>query len=319
MKLVKLLASVTVAAALAVPAVAETRLKLAHVANTEHPIHFAAMTFARVAGDLSGGELNVRIFPSSQLGKAKEALEGIQLGTVDISMDSIGSLSGFHPVAGVESMPYLFRDADHYMEVWNGPVGAEIKELIAKEANFAIMGHLYRGSRELTSNKRVGSIDDLAGLKIRVTPIKERLETWKAFGASPTPMAWSEVFTALQQGVIEAQENPIAAIHAEKLAEVQKYLVLTSHMANGFTFVMNAERFADMPKEHQIALRGAALAAAAEFRATVKANRARLIEALKGQGMEVIEIDQAPFRAKAKDVVALFPEVQPWYEKMTAN
>ncbi len=298
---------------------AETRLKLGHVANTDHPIHFAAETFSRVANDLSGGELDVRIFPSSQLGKAKEALEGIQLGTIDISMDSIGSLSNFHPVAGVESMPYLFRDADHYMEVWNGPVGQEIKELLAKEANFRVMGHLYRGSRELTSNREIRSIDDLAGLKIRVTPIKERLETWKAFGASPTPMAWSEVFTALQQGVIEAQENPIAAIHAEKLAEVQDYLILTSHMANGFTFVMNAERFDGMPSEHQIALRGAALAAAAEFRATVKANRERLIEALKGQGMEVIEIDQAPFQAKANDVVALFPEVQPWYEKMTAE
>ena len=319
MSIVKFLTGVAVATAMAVPAMAETRLKLGHVANTEHPIHHAAVTFARVAADLSDGELNVRVFPSSQLGKAKEALEGLQLGTVDISMDSIGSLSSFHPVAGVESMPYLFRDADHYMQVWNGPVGQEIKDLIAKEANFRVMGHLYRGSRELTSNKEIRSIEDLPGLKIRVTPIKERLETWKAFGAAPTPMAWSEVFTALQQGVIEAQENPIAAIYAEKLAEVQKYLILTSHMANGFTFVLNAEKFDAMPKEHQIALRGAALAAAAEFRATVKANRARLIAALKGQGMEVIEIDQDPFRARAKDVVALFPEVQPWYEKMTTN
>ena len=319
MSIVKFLTGVAVATAMAVPAMAETRLKLGHVANTEHPIHHAAVTFARVAADLSDGELNVRVFPSSQLGKAKEALEGLQLGTIDISMDSIGSLSSFHPVAGVESMPYLFRDADHYMQVWNGPVGQEIKDLIAKEANFRVMGHLYRGSRELTSNKEIRSIEDLPGLKIRVTPIKERLETWKAFGAAPTPMAWSEVFTALQQGVIEAQENPIAAIYAEKLAEVQKYLILTSHMANGFTFVLNAEKFDAMPKEHQIALRGAALAAAAEFRATVKANRARLIAALKGQGMEVIEIDQDPFRARAKDVVALFPEVQPWYEKMTTN
>ncbi len=317
--ILNILSAAAIASAFAVPGSAETRLKLGHVANTDHPIHHAAMTFSRVASDLSDGELNVRIFPSSQLGKAKEALEGIQLGTVDISMDSLGALSAYHPVAGVESMPYLFQDADHYMEIWNGPVGQEIKDLIATEANFHVMGHLYRGSRELTSNREVRSIEDLDGLKIRVTPIKERLETWKAFGASPTPMAWAEVFTSLQQGVIEAQENPIAAIHAEKLAEVQKYLVLTSHMANGFTFVMNAGKFNAMAKEHQIALRGAALAAAAEFRATVKSNRERLIEALEAQGMKVIEIDQAPFRAKAKEVVALFPEVQPWYEKMVAE
>ena len=264
-----------------------------------------------LVGHIAGGLAQVNVVSSMFFG-------GIS-GSSTADTASIGSLSNFHPVAGVESMPYLFRDADHYMQVWNGPVGHEIKDLLAKEANFRVMGHLYRGSRELTSNREIRSIDDLGGLKIRVTPIKERLETWKAFGASPTPMAWSEVFTALQQGVIEAQENPIAAVHAEKLAEVQDYLILTSPMANGFTFVMNAERFDGMPSEHQIALRGAALAAAAEFRATVKANRERLIEALKGQGMEIIEIDQAPFQAKAKDVVALFPEVQPWYEKMTAG
>ncbi|MBV7395940.1 TRAP transporter substrate-binding protein [Mameliella sediminis] len=315
----KLALGAAFAALTALPALAETRLKLAHVANTDDPVHAAALTFARVAGDLSDGELNVRVFPNSQLGKAKEALDGVQLGTVDITMDALGALSAYHPAAGLDSMPYLFKDADHYMEVWSGPVGTEIKELFASEANFRVMGHLFRGSRELTSNKRVDSIDDLAGLKIRVTPITERLETWKAFGASPTPMAWSEVFTALQQGVIEAQENPVAVALTQKLYEVQKYMVLTSHMANGFTFIMNDKKFQAMPKEHQIAIRGAALAAAAEFRAKVKAEREIMLEELKRLGMEVIEIDQAPFEAKAKDVVALFPDLQPWYEKMQAQ
>ncbi|MEO1193806.1 MAG: TRAP transporter substrate-binding protein [Pseudomonadota bacterium] len=298
---------------------AEMRMSLSHVANTDHPIHAAAETFARVAGDLSDGEINVRIFPNSQLGKAKEALEGLQLGTIDITLDSIGALSSFHPVAGVESMPYLFEGPEHYIAVWNSPTGQEIKDLLAEEANFRVMGHLYRGSRELTANRPINSIDELEGLKIRVTPIKERLETWKAFGANPTPMPWSEVFTALQQGVIDAQENPIAAIHAQKIHEVQDYLILTSHMANGWTFVMNAERFDGLPKTLQIALRGAAEAATIQFQAYVQANRDRLIEALKAEGMTVIEIDQGPFREKAKEVVALFPELQPYYERMIAE
>ena len=312
----KLAAGAALVAVTTMPALAETRLKLAHVADPSHPVHAAAETFARVAADLSDGDIDVSVFPNSQLGKAAEAMEGIQLGTVDISIDALGALSAYHPAAGIDSMPYAFNDANHYMAVWDGPVGKEIKEAFATESNFRVMGHLFRGTRELTSNVEVRSMEDLAGLKMRVTPIKERLETWKAFGAAPTPMAWSEVFTSLQQGVIDAQENPVAVALSQKLYEVQKYLILTSHMANGFTFIMNEEKFQNMSQQNQLALRGAALAAAAEFSAKVEADRETTIAKLKELGMEVIEIDQTPFREKAVEVVALFPDLAPWYEKL---
>ena len=312
-------AGAALAAVTAMPALAETKLKLAHVADPSHPVHAAALTFARVAADLSDGDIAVSVFPNSQLGKAAEAMEGVQLGTVDISIDALGALSAYHPAAGIDSMPYAFKDANHYMSVWDGPVGKEMKDLFASDTNFRILGHLFRGTRELTSNVEVRSMKDLAGLKMRVTPIKERLETWRAFGAAPTPMAWSEVFTSLQQGVIDAQENPVAVALSQKLYEVQKYLILTSHMANGFTFILNEEKFQAMSMQNQLALRGAALAAAAEFSAKVEADRETTIAKLKDLGMEVIEIDQTPFREKAKDVVALFPELQPWYAKLQAQ
>lgn len=310
---------VALAAITAMPAFAETKLKLAHVADPSHPVHAAAETFARVAAEKSDGDIDVSIFPNSQLGKAAEAMEGIQLGTVDISIDALGALSAYHPAAGIDSMPYAFNDGDHYMAVWDGPVGQELKDLFASETNFRIMGHMFRGTRELTSNVEVSSMEDLAGLKMRVTPIKERLETWKAFGAAPTPMAWSEVFTSLQQGVIDAQENPVAVALSQKLYEVQKYLVLTSHMANGFTFIMNEEKFQALSEQNQNALTEAANAAAAEFTAKVAADREKTIAQLKELGMEVIEIDQTPFREKAVDVVALFPDLAPWYEKLQAE
>ena len=317
MKFTRILAAAAVMLAVTSVVQAETRMTLAHVANVDHPVHAAAETFARVAAKESGGDLNIRIFPSSQMGKAKEVLEGIQQGTVDISVDGITSLSAFHPLAGIESMPYLFRDADHYFSLWNSEEGQRIKDIIAEEANFRVIGHMYRGSRELTSNTPIASAADLQGLKIRVTPIKERLETWKAFGANPTPMAWSEVFTSLQQGVIDAQENPLAAIHTEKIYEVQKYLVLTSHMSNGFTFVFNAERYDAMPDEHKAALEAAAAAASKQFNEYVSSSYDQLIEKLKAEGMEVIEIDTAPLRAKAREVVALFPELEPYYLLLT--
>lgn len=311
-------AFIFVAAAIAVssPAWAELKLKLAHNTDPKDPVHKSATIFAEEAGKLSNGEINVRVYPAAQLGKTKEVQEGVQQGFVDIVIESIGTLSGFHPVAGVESMPYLFEDAGHYVRVWNGPVGLEVKELLANEANFRIFGHMFRGTRELTSNKKVTKIEDLKGLKIRVTPIKERLATWKTFGANPTPMAFSEVFTALQQGVIEAQENPIPTISKNSFWEVQKYLILTSHMANGFTFQMNAKKFAGYSKETKDALIKAADKAAEYYNKYVRENEQKLLDEMASNGMEIVKIDQAPFRAKAKEVVAQFPAVQDWYLKM---
>ncbi|WP_306152506.1 TRAP transporter substrate-binding protein [Roseovarius sp. MMSF_3281] len=313
----KITATITaIALAAATAATAEVNLKLGHPYDPADPVHTAANTFARVAAEESNGEVNVSVFPSAQLGKVKEMQEGVQQGFVDIVLESVGTLSSFHPLAGVESMPYLFRDADHYMRVWNGDVGEQVKSVLADEANFRIFGHLYRGSRELTSNRKIESIDDLDGLKIRVTPIKERLVTWETFGASPTPMAFSELFTALQQGVIDAQENPIATIHKNSFDEVQDYLIQTSHMANGFTFQMNATRFADFDPEVQDVLNNAAEAAAEEYNTYVKENEAKLLNELQEKGMEVIRIDRAPFRDKAKEVVAQFPDLEEWYLKM---
>lgn len=295
---------------------AEINLKLAHNFDTSDPAHRAAETFARVAAEESGGEINVRVFPAAQLGTKEDVQAGVQQGFVDVVLESIGTLSAFHPIAGVESMPYLFRGADHYQQVWNGDVGQEVKQVLADEANFYITGHLYRGSRELTSNRRIESIEDLDGLKIRVTPIPERLATWETFGASPTPMSFSEVFSALQQGVIDAQENPLATIARNSFNEVQEYLVLTSHMSNGFTFQMNAENFRSYAPEMQEAIDTAAAAAAKEYNAWVIENEASILEELSASGMEIIKIDTAPFREKAKEVVAQFPHLEEWYLQM---
>jgi TRAP-type transport system periplasmic protein len=317
MKLSRLMTVAGISVAISFNAFAETKLKLAHAYDPADPVHKAAEVFAEVAKRESNGELNIRLFPSGQLGKVKQVQEGVQLGFVHIVIESIGTLSSFNPIAGVESMPYLFDDAEHYRKIWNGPVGQEIKNELESESNWKILGHMYRGSRELTSNKKVTSIGELDGLKIRVTPIKERLVTWETFGASPTPMAFSELFTALQQGVIDAQENPIATIHKNSFYEVQDYLIKTSHMANGFTFQMNFKKFNDHPVEIQNALQTAAKEAADSYNAYVVKHEAELLADLEAKGMEIVEVDKAPFREKAKEVVAQFPELEEWYLKMT--
>ena len=317
MKLSKSILSLGLTMVLSTAATAQTKLTLSHAYDPADPVHKAAEVFAEVAHEASQGEFNVRIFPSAQLGKVKQAQEGVQQGFIDITIESIGTLSSFNKLAGIESMPYLFDGAEHYEQVWNGPVGEEIKGILEAESNWTIMGHMYRGARELTTNKPVNSIADLDGLKIRVTPIKERLETWKAFGASPTPLPFSEVFTALQQGVIDAQENPVATIHKNSFYEVQEYLVKTSHMANGFTFQMNTKKFKKHSPEMQAALRKAANAAADYYNEYVVKNEQSLLDDLQSKGMKIVEIDKAPFREKSKLVVDKFPHLKPWYDKIS--
>jgi len=129
-------------------------------------------------------------------------------------------------------------------------------------------------------------------------------------------MSWSEVFTALQQGVIEAQENPLATIQSASLNEVQDYLVLTAHMANGFTFQFNADRFESWDENTREALRTAAKEAADWYNVYIQEEEASILKDLKSKGMTVIEIDRAPFKAKAEEVVEQFPDLQPWYQRM---
>lgn len=316
MRLMTLAAAGALVLAGAVSTVSAETLRLGHGQDPSDPVHTAAKKFAEVVAQKTDGEVDVRIFPSSSLGDYQQMQEALQQGGIDIVIESIGTLSRFHPLAGVESMPYLFDNADHYAAVWNGPVGEELKAKIAEESNFLVLGHMYRGARQLTANREIDDIADLEGLRMRVSPMKERLVTWRTFGASPTPMAWSEVFTALQQGVIEAQENPLATIQSASLDEVQDYLILTAHMANGFTFQLNADDYEAMDEKTRAALREAANEAADWYNQYITEEEDAILADLESKGMTVIEIDRAPFRQKADEVVTEFPELADWYRRM---
>jgi len=268
---------------------------LGHVGSIDDVRHTAAQMFADALKEKTGGRATVTIYPASQLGSYEEMEEGLQMGTIDIVLESIGTLSRYSPVAGIESMPFLFLDKDHYLRVWEGDIGQEIIKKIADEANFLVIGHLFRGARELTSNVEVHSAADLKGLKIRVSPMKERLITWQVLGASPTPMAFGEVFTALDQGIIDAQENPVDTILANSLHEVQDYLILTSHMSNGYTFIFNNKTFNDLPADIQKALRESIKVAEEWFNNYIATETANIIKQLEEGGMTVIRPDIESF------------------------
>jgi TRAP-type transport system periplasmic protein len=306
---------VAIASLGAASAAGATDLRLAHVQAPDDPVHQASVLFAELVEENTGGDITVTISPAGELGDYNQLQEMLQQRAVDIVVESIGTLSPFHPAAGVESMPFLFEGPDHYVEVWNGPIGQEIKDELAEGGNFLVMGHMFRGTRELTANRPIESIDDLQGLRIRVSPMAEREITWREFGASPTPMGWTEVFPSLQRGVIDAQENPLATIQTGSIYEVQDYLILTGHMANGWTFQWNAERFRDLDDDHQDAIIAAADEAASWYNDTIQEMEADLLAQLS-EHMTVIEIDSEQFRERTPAIVAEFPEIQDWYNRI---
>ena len=300
-----------------VDAAQQYNFRLGHAGTVEDSRHLAALEFKKTLEEKTNGQATVTIFPSSQLGTYVEMIEGLQMGTIDIVLESIGTLSVHHPLAGIESMPYLFKDMEDYLKVWEGPIGQEIINKIANEVNYLVIGHLFRGARQLTANKPVESLEDLQGLKMRVSPMKERIVTWNVLGASPTPMSWSEVFTALDQGIIEGQENPLNTIYNASIHEVQDYLILTSHMINGFTFIFNNNYFNSLPEKNQQALRESIKVAETWYNNRVTKEEEKLLEQLKKEGMIIIRPDLEPWRERGKKVIDEFPDLKPWYEKIT--
>ncbi|MCC8193855.1 MAG: TRAP transporter substrate-binding protein [Deltaproteobacteria bacterium] len=230
-KLLVLILAVTLVALSAFGAVAapKMKLRLGHVLDQKSTRHEAAMKFAELVAQKTGGDIVIELFPSSQLGNERDMLEGLQMGTIDAVITG-DIISNFYGPLGLFSVPYMFNSLEHLRAVMYGDIGEEIKAGLLKESDIVALEFMERGPREITSNKPVNTVDDIQGLKIRVPEIPVIVESWKAMGANPTPMAFGEVYTALQQKTIDAQENPFVDIASAKLEEVQKFIAMSDHM-----------------------------------------------------------------------------------------
>jgi TRAP-type C4-dicarboxylate transport system substrate-binding protein len=171
----------------------------------------------------SGGRIRIDIAHSGATGDWPASIEALLIGTNDIVLQSIGTLDRYNTIAGIEAYPYLVRYLAHFRSVYHGPAGAALFDEIAAKTRFRIIGAGYRGARHLTSNRRVEKVEDLRGLKLRVPPLRMYRLTWELLGASPVPMGVAELFTSLQQGVVDGQENPLEVIESLKFNEVQRY------------------------------------------------------------------------------------------------
>lgn len=300
MALTALLCWLGVAAA----ASAQTTINIATVTNPAFVHTKAAEWFKEEVEKALPGKYKVVVHHSAALGSETQVLQQIQLGTTQMSVCTTGPIEAFVPEIKALEMPFVFPSYEATDKVLDGPVGKELGNYFEK-AGFVALHFLDNGFRNLTNSKRpVKTPEDLKALKIRTMEAPTHLAIWRSIGANPTPMAWP-IFTQLQQGVIDGQENPIAVIYAAKLVEAgQKYLTLTRHVYSALVFVANKPFMDALPAAERKIVMDAAQTASLKGRAFVRDNETKQIAELKAAGMQVEEKpDLAAFRKATAPVL----------------
>ncbi|KAA0009927.1 TRAP transporter substrate-binding protein [Billgrantia pellis] len=280
----------------------DVTLKFGHLANEQNIWHQAAERFKELVEENSEGRIEVQLYPNEQLGNEMDVINSIQLGTADMTITG-ESLQNWAPKAAMMAVPYAFRDSEHLRQAVDSEIGEQIEAQITERANLVPLAWFERGPRELTSNRPIRHPDDLDGLRLRVPNVPLFVDTWEALGARPTPMAFSEVFTALQQNTIEAQENPLSLIESASFNEVQDYVNLTGHVRSWIYVVIGRSQLESMPEELQQVVRDAAQEMQTYQAELFEEDQQRLEQALQERGMEFVEVDTEAFAEKARPAV----------------
>jgi tripartite ATP-independent transporter DctP family solute receptor len=283
-------------------ALASVDLKLGHAINEQDVFHAAALHFKESVEARTGGEVTVSVYPNATLGDERNLLESLKMGTIDMGIITGGPVVNFLPSFGVLDLPFLFSSPEHAYKVLDGPVGQGfIKEM--EKLGWKCLAYGERGFRNLTNNKRpVAKPEDMKDLKIRVMQNPIYIDSFTALGANAVPMAWTEALTALQQGTIDGQENPLNVITAYNINESNKYLSVTRHAYAPNIIAMSVRTWNKLTPEQQAIVQESALAAAKYNRDIDNEKEAEWLNQLKDKGMQVTEPDLAAFREAVSGV-----------------
>jgi tripartite ATP-independent transporter DctP family solute receptor len=311
----KWLLTAVLASALASPALAETELKFGHVGEPGSLFELSANEFAKRVNAKMAGKVKVSAFGSSQLGKDEDLVKKLKLGTVDFALPST-VMSSVTPEFGLFEMPYLVKNRAHMMKIekeivwsWIGPA--------AEAKGYRILAIWENGFRHITNNKKpIVTPGDLAGVKLRVPGGQWRVKMFKGYGANPSPMAFSEVFTALKTGVMDAQENPLIQIYSAKFQEVQKYLSMTSHVYTPAYVVVGKEKWDKMDKAQRDQIEAIAKETQAYVYEQAATFDGELLGKLKSAGMQVNEPNRAAFIEASKPIYEEFSKAVPRAKEM---
>jgi tripartite ATP-independent transporter DctP family solute receptor len=287
---------------------AVTTLRLGHIFPITHPVHKATTAMADYVAEQSNGEVEIKVYSGGALGKGKNLAESIHLGTVAMGTAGPGLLSRLEPAWGLVAGEYVFKDMESMFKVLNGPVGDDIKNRLITKRGIRSLGIGYLGQRNITANKPIKTPEDLKGMKIRIPNIPLRKSSFLTLGAAPTPMAFSEVYLALKQGVVDCQENPLAQIVAAKFYEVQKYLILSGHALNPEILLINEKKFQGLSGSSQSALLKGAKVYEDTLLTEFKTMKLALLEKILDAGVIVMKPDIEAFSKAVKDVPYQFED-----------
>lgn len=297
-------------------------LKLAHGLDPSHSVHKAMVYMAEQTKMNSNGKLQIDIYPSQQLGAERELIELLQLGAVDMTKTSASVLENFSPQFKTLSMPYLFRDDAHMEKVLRGEIG---QELLASSTQFFLRGMCYydAGSRSFyTKDKKIERPEDLQGLKIRVQASQTAISLMNAFGAAAAPISFGELYTALQQGVVDGAENNPPSFYLTRHYEVCKYYTLNRHTRVPDVLLISEHTWQDLSDQERDWVQQAASSSAGYQKQLWRESEEESLAAVRAAGVEVIEPDPELFAARvsnlADELLASNPEVLALYKSMRA-
>lgn len=273
--------------------------KLGHVGAPDHIFEIGAKKFSELVLQKTNGQVRIDTYPGGQLGGDRDMFEGLQMGTIEFAIE--GPIDSFLPITSVVNLPYLFKNSDHVYKFLDGPLGKQVFSGLEK-MGIHHLAEMENGWRLITSNKPINSLADLKGMKIRVPESPVFRDTFTALGASPVPIAFTELYSALQQGVVDGQENPIFHIMTQRFYEVQKYTALTRHIYMNAPLLVSMKFWQKLTPEQQKAIEEAAVEATQYQRQVAQMKESELLEQLKSKGVKITQPDLEPFRQAVKPV-----------------
>jgi tripartite ATP-independent transporter DctP family solute receptor len=279
----------------ATPALAQTKLKWAHVYEVSEPYHTESVWAAEEIKKRTNGKFDIQVFPASSLGKETDINQGLTLGTVDMIISGPSFAARSFPRVGVAYYPFIFRDAAHQAAYAKSDVFKELAEGYRQKTGIVMTAYTYYGARHTTSNRAFNDCAGMKGLKIRVPDVPAYMATPRSCGANPTPIAFAEVYLALQNGTVEAQENPLTTIEAKKFYEVQKHIMLTGHIVDGVVTQIAPHVWTKLTDAEKKIFTEVTQEAAARGTAQIVKRESELVDEFKKRGLNVVTVNRQSF------------------------
>jgi tripartite ATP-independent transporter DctP family solute receptor len=283
------------ALALSLPLLAQTKLKWAHVYETSEPYHTESVWAAEEIKKRTSGRFEIQVFPASSLGKETDINQGLTLGTVDMIISGPSFAARSYPRIGIAYYPFIFRDGDHLIAYSKSDVFREMVNEFRQKTGIQITAYTYYGARHTTAQKAFTDCAGMKGIKIRVPDVPAYRATPEACGANPTPIAFAEVYLALQNGTVEAQENPLTTIEAKKFFEVQKHIMLTGHIVDGLVTQIAPHVWNRLSDADKKVFTDVTQEAAVRATAQIKKREAELVAEFRAKGLGVHNVNRQSF------------------------